>query len=526
MINHLSQPPPAPMLLTPASVFTYDRKRIWFAYALPALMAVLLALVPVIGTSARVPFMLSLLPLIAWFALTDTERGIYVYIAWCWMDFTIRGLFGAPPLLIVARDIVLGVIVVGWAFQRMGTRIQDPLRVPPGSLLITLFIINCFVQLLNPNAVSLLQSLGGLKIHLSPIPLFFIGYDVFRRRDQVRSLFLFLTLSTFVISIVSIVQYMHGMDWTFAHFPGSSEAISTHFNPPNGTVVLKRDDYFKPPGTTGFGGNTAAFAGFISPFTFALFLLSGRLRFNLGMKALFGTVLFGFVVTFFVNGLRSALVEAALCILACSIFVGGRARTRALMAACVCVVLGMAGFAYSQSVSHGVTDRFSSLFANPQQALQGDRKSFFDQAGELALNAPFGIGLGRTGAGAGHFGKSTERIGFSAFSEAYLGNMILETGIIGALLIALVSLSFIVRGGMIMKNVQDTDDKLVVSALFSIMFVLFLNFFVASVLVQPPGSVLFWLLGATLLRVYGRLPATRPGIALAGEQTRKAEEAT
>lgn len=472
-----------------------------FAVVLPILMALLLALVPVLGTEAKVPFLLVLVPLALWAAFRDTERAIYVYIAWCWMDGTIRGVFDSNPVIAVARDLILAVITIGWAVQRLGALNTDRLRPPPGTLLVALFTINALLQIFNPFSLGLIQSLGGLKVHLSPLPLFFIAYDVIRRRGQVRSLFLFLTLATVVISLVSILQYEQGRDWTFAHFPGTKEVISLNVNASAGSG-LTSDDTFKPPGTTTFGGGTAAFAGFIFPLTFVL-MLGRSARLTPRMRGLFGAILFCFIITFFVNSLRSALVEAVLCVAACSMFVDARTRKRVLVGVGLCLVLGMVGWGSSQAITHGgSSDRFGSLLANPQKALHNDRQTFFEQFGDIVTKAPMGVGLGRTGAVAGHFGTTSRDIGFTAFSEAYLGNMIYETGIIGAVLIFLIALSFLVRGYGALRRLTSGDDKLLAAGLFSILFTLAANFFFLPVLAVLPGSVLFWLFGAVLLRVF------------------------
>ena len=266
---------------------------------------------------------------------------------------------------------------------------------------------------------------------------------------------------------------------------------------------LTSDDTFKPPGTTTFGGGTAAFAGFVFPVAFVLMLLSRGRRFPPRMRGLFGVVLFCFIMTFFVNGLRSALVEAILCVAACSMFVEGRTRTCVLVGIGFCLALGMMGWGTSQAITHGgSSDRFGSLLANPREALHDDRQTFFDQFGEIVTRAPMGVGLGRTGTVAGHFGMTSKDIGFTAFSEAYLGNMVFETGIIGALLISLIALSFLVRGYAALRRLPDVDDKLLAAGLFSVLFTLTTDFFVIPVLVVLPGSVLFWLFGAVLLRVF------------------------
>ena len=500
-----------PRAVAPPQRRDADQRRAWFVYALPAAMALLLALVPLIGNAAAAAFLLVLVPLLLWAAFRDTERAIYVYIAWCWMDGTIRGVFGSSPVIIVARDLLLALVVVGWGMQRLGTLHTDRLRPPPGTLLVVLFTVNALLQVFNPFSLGLVQSLGGLKVHLSPLPLFFIAYDVIRRPGQVRSLFVFLSLATLVIALVSVVQYEQGREWTFAHFPGTHEVISLSNNGSAGSH-LSSDDTFKPPGTTTFGGGTASFAGFVFPLTFVLMLLPGGGRFSPRMRGLFGAILFCFIITFFVNGLRSALVEAALCVAACSLFVDGRTRKRVLAGVGLCLALGMVGWGSSQAITHGgSSDRFGSLLANPQKALHEDRQTFFEQFGDIVTKAPMGIGLGRTGAVAGHFGTVTTDIGYTPFAEAYLANMIFETGIIGAVLIFAIALSFLVRGYVAVRRLSAADDRLQAAALFSILVTLVANFFFGPVLAVLPGSILFWLLAAVLLRVYAVSGIKWPG---------------
>lgn len=52
-----------------------DASDLKFAVALPVLMAFLLGIVPFLGTSAKIPFLITLVPLILWSAFYSTEIG-------------------------------------------------------------------------------------------------------------------------------------------------------------------------------------------------------------------------------------------------------------------------------------------------------------------------------------------------------------------------------------------------------------------------------------------------------------------
>jgi hypothetical protein len=473
------------------------------AVLLPALMLALLSLVPVLRTEARYVFILALVPLILYSAFRDTELAIYSYISWCWMDGTIRGLLGGGMVTSLGRDIVLFLVVIGWAVQRLGSRRADPIRVPPATLLIVLFMVNCLIQIANPFSLGLISTLSGLKVQLAAIPLYFIAYDVFRRRDQVRSLAVFLTLATLAISTVALVQYSHGEAWTYEHYPGTKDIILTGMRADGMNIADADKSLFRPPGTTLIGGATGVFITLVMPLTFALLLARERFRLTMRQRAVLAVIFFVFIVTVLLGGLRIGIVQGVEGIAFCALLCGGQIRSRAMFAAMALVCLALVGYALTASLSEGaLANRYASLFADPVEALQQDRQTFLEQLPDLAVSSPLGVGLGRTGAAAGYFGVQSYDIGFVAFSESYLGDEVLETGLIGATLATLIAATFLAMGFRVLRTLSDQDDKLLVAALLAILMTIFVDFFAMSVLNQPPGSVLYWLIAAVLARVY------------------------
>ena len=156
--------------------------------------------------------------------------------------------------------------------------------------------------------------------------------------------------------------------------------------------------------------------------------------------------------------------------------------------------------------------RFATTFADPVDALHKDRHTFFDDAVFIVTNSPMGIGLGRIGGAAGRLGSGDAGAGFVGFSEAYLGSIMYETGIIGGLLISAITLFFIERSVSALRSLRDPDARLLATAIVTLLVLVFANFFVTPILLGPPGSVLFWLLsGDFALRVFAPKATEREG---------------
>lgn len=482
----------------------YDESRRWFAVALPVTMAILLFLVPIMKTATAVLFLAVLLPLLFYNAFKDPERAFYIYVAWCWMDGTIRGLLGSSSATSLARDLVLAVIISGWIVIRLRTRYDDPVRIPPATLPLALFGILCVLQIANPHAISLMNSLAALKTHLSTIPLYFFAYDVFRRRGQVHSIVLFLVLATAVIGTVSVVQYVMGREWTFAHFPGSDKILDTYYNFASGAQA-RNMNLFKPPGCVFYGGATGVFLAIVAPLLCALILMPETARRGLHRVWLFAVMGFGYIAGIFINGLRIGVAQAVIGLVALVLVCGGELRKKALTSVIVGVLCAMVAFSLTSALSGGaLTHRFSTFFNDPVDALHQDRSTFFEQMMDLAVHSPVGVGLGRNGPAAQFTPADAprENLGFGAYSESYLGFLILETGLPGAFLIAFAAATFLRHGIRALMRTTDPNDRILASAVLALQVTIVVNFFFGPILVQPPGSVLYWAFAAMLIRAF------------------------
>lgn len=482
----------------------FEREPLRYAVTIAVLMACFLTLVPILREQSRFVFLIVFVPLVIWTSFTDTGKAIYLYIAWCWMDGTIRGIFDNDVIAVLARDIVLIIVLIGWASIRMPNRTRDPIRLPPASALIGLFVINCLLQMANPDSPGFLQSLGGLKEILTPIPLIFISYDVFRRREQCIGLLVFLTLATAIMGAVFVVQYWMGRDWTWAHFPGSQLVIDQLGHATGRGFKLSDMAEFRAPGTTTIGGMPAYYAAIITPMTFALSMLTKNSGISLQARVCFVAMLFMFVVIIFLSSVRSSLVISISSTVVCTLLVGGRLRTRALMILAVFGFIAYGALTFTTNVTEGgVTDRFESMISDPIDTLHSDRKTMFDEIGDVVTRSPLGVGLGRTGAVNGHYKTDTMELGFSVFSESYIDAMIFETGVPGAILIVAIACTYLFLGFRIAMRKRN-EDRLIVAAILAQLIIIFALFPFANVLAGPPGSVLFWMMFGVLHGVYGK----------------------
>ena len=483
----------------------YDASRRWFAIALPITMAVLLYLVPILRMSAGVLFFLTLIPLLFFNAFKDPERAFYVYVAWCWMDGTLRGLTGGNSLMAVGRDLVLALIISAWIVMRMRTRYDDPIRIPPAAGPLALFSVLCVLQIANPHAISLMNSLAALKTHLSTIPLYFFAYDVFRRRGQVHSLVLFLVLATAVIGSVSMLQYVMGREWTFVHYPGTDKILDTAYNFASESDA-ETMNLFKPPGTVYYGGATGVFLALMAPLLCSLILMQQLYKKNRARIVGYSVMGFGFIIGIFINGLRIAVAQAIIGLVFLAFVCGGALRKQATIAVVACVMAAVVAFSIAATISGGaLTTRFGSFFNNPVDALHQDRSTFFEQMVDLAVNSPVGVGLGRNGPASQFTPKDSdvEDLGFGAYSESYLGFLVLETGLPGALLIAYAAFVFLRHGYAALQRTTDPSDRLLAAGVLALQVTICANFFFGPILVQPPGSVLYWVFAAMLIRAFG-----------------------
>ena len=92
----------------------------------------------------------------------------------------------------LVRDALLYAVVAGLLIKAAvrGT----PLRLPPLSTWVVMFVVIVLVEIANPTGGTIGHSIAGVRQHLEFIPLFFLGYAFVRTKRALRTFLMLLLL--------------------------------------------------------------------------------------------------------------------------------------------------------------------------------------------------------------------------------------------------------------------------------------------------------------------------------------------
>ena len=451
-----------------------------------------------------------LLPLVA--AIVALARaswfwGLMVFFIYLSIEGLVKLVGNYHPIVHIGVDIVLWAIVGVWVAKAILQRRTRLPRVPFFTVLV-LHVVWVSLLVFSPYTASIFVGVASLKIHLSMIPLYFIGFLFASSADTPRRFIRALTVVWCFTFALTLVQYMGG--------PGSLFDFSG--------PALSRFAYFhewRPFGTTAIPGGEAVFALMALPFALYL-VLSGRHR--LRDPWIIATIVASLAV-FFVSGVRQLFLGSFIMLLGMMGLQVMRGRGRAFGVSVALAGLGAVTYIgvaeyvlpaaqVSLQDATGIPDLWRER--NPldrfQTLLQGEtyrsaRKGAIPLVWNRMKSAPLGVGLGRTGSAASALGSNLTGDRFNAqlqkefgFQDNFFAAMIVETGIPGTLLLTIMMIGLGIQAVRLSRQAPTLEDSVFGALVAGYMLSIFVMSWGSQPLLANPTLAFFWFLGGMASR--------------------------
>lgn len=349
----------------------------------------------------------------------------------CCLDGPVKLLTAGGEATAVVRNVLTFAICLGVGMRMLAKR--QALRLPPMSGWIVAYVVIVLANVLNPNTISILKSLGGIRDLLQWVPFFFFGYVLIRSEASFRRLFIVIGVLALANGVTATIQTRMSLSTVAAWGPGYKERVFGNEATGKGSRKYNVEGVgrVRPMALgsdSGFGGGVGVIA---LPCCLALFALwRGRRRwvpalFCLGALLALAT---GLGRTQFVAG---GIAFLFFVVLAAS---SGRKVTSALKAILIVVALAIPAGVLLVSVveEKGVFSRYNKISV---ASTTGEKTASLRQIPVDIEHDPFGFGLGVSGAGSSFGGRTTVTLEGHGFSSETQYNWITdELGLPGLLL--------------------------------------------------------------------------------------------
>ncbi len=428
-------------------------------------------------------------------------------------------------VLALSATVVLGAVVLRRA------------RLPhlPWTRLILLYAFWLVLQLFNPHSAGLVPSLASFKIHLTMVPLYFLGAALFREPREVTQFLTAVAVIAMVPFGMALAQYALGPASVLDLSPRFWQNIS-HFHE------------WRPFGTSATPGGSSVYAYLAIPLALVV-LVAPSARHGSRFLALLCITLAA--ATFVVSGVRQVFLGCVLAVLIMTGLMLSRGRGRVVAALLLVAALVFSAYTVVDSVlrpmataalqrdptlpdiwrERDVTRRMLTL-TDPVTYLEA-RGNPLGAIWYRVQRYPFGAGLGRTGSAAGAFQREIAADPRSAaisrdvgWSDNFFADMIVETGVPGVVMLTLILLGMLAGAWRLARTAQDPTTVAAAAALAGFFFSILAMSWGSQPLLGNPITAYFWFLSGVLAALRrmeaeaptpgAEAPAVEPALATAG----------
>jgi hypothetical protein len=449
------------------------------------------------------PFLAALVALLA----KDRLHSVIILLCYLSLEGLFKLMSGYHPIVHIGVDIVLWTMIAAWSMMAILSRRTKIPRIPL-LLIVLLHIAWVLLLVFSPYTPSTFAGLVSLKVHLSMIPLYVIGFLLGEEADAPRKVLRTLTIFWSGAFLLTILQYAGG--------PGSIFDL--------GDVYMNRLAHYhewRPFGTTALPGGESIFAFLALPFALCLVLRGDR---SLRDPWIIVT-LAGSIAVFLVSGVRQVFLGSLIIVGAMVGLQIVRGAGRAAATLVAVVVIGAATFvgvqqyivpqareSIAQAVGvpdiwqdRDVVDRFQTLLE--LDTYRSVRTGGFRMIMDRVTAFPFGAGLGRTGSAAGFLGEELERDELGAmiqerfgFQDNFFAAMLVETGIPGTLMLTVILLGLGLKAARLARRSPSQEDAAFGALVAGFMLAMLIMSWGSQPLLANPTSAFFWLLGGLAVR--------------------------
>ncbi len=342
----------------------------------------------------------------------------------------IKLFFTGRELTASMQDIIILAVSAGALFRAAAKR--EKMSMPPLAGWVIAWTVLVLVNAFNPRTENILHVLGGFRQNLQYVPFFFFGYLLMRSKDRFRKLFILLGVIATLNGIVTAYQTTLSPSQLASWGPGYAALIKPEGKGKgSGRVYFAEGEaHVRPPGLGSEAGSSGSIGHLVLPMCLALLVIARR------RKWLAAGLCVGSALAVLVSLSRLTLVGSVLgviCFLGYSALAGQRfGRTMTWMLVFLALLIP-AGAVVVSSLKSGTFKRYENLGTGSSTTLH--KENSWSKIPKYIAAAPFGFGLGNSGAVSGLGGHSNNLLeGHGLTSETQYNVLVKELGLPGLLL--------------------------------------------------------------------------------------------
>jgi hypothetical protein len=409
-------------------------------------------------------------------------------------------LESASSLASAGRDVLIAAIGLGM-LARLALK-RERITLPPLSGWPLIFVVVVLIEALNPYTAGVLKIIGGYRQELEFVPFFFFGYLIIRSKQRFRQLFLLFGVIALANGLVGAYQSRLTPGQLASWGPGYSIREEGNGQGLTGRTYSVEGVSHPRPLALGSDAGAGGVVGIIALPGLLALLVAGetRRRWPVALCCL-GALLA--IATAASRTFAVVAVVELVAFVALAMIAGLRMR-RALVGLLVGLVLaGGVGVALVAADGSQIFRREESLVSprvkegtglEVEEETGGDAKTRnISEIPRDLVDAPFGLGLGITGAASGFGGHVKVRLEEEKVSGASAYNLLaVETGALGLFLWLGLSVSVIGLGITRLRRIRDRDLRLYLVAILTTFVALAIQGFSAPTLAVSPAGVFQW----------------------------------